>query len=252
MAGKKLKVFVIGGSVLSRFGLKENEQNLVEHLRKLNKSIVLTKEISIGGLTYSKALPIIEGLKKSDLLILYFGTSVAWPVPSRRVAAIFDKSKMNPKFFHRSPNKSNGFAKRLFKKLRFNFFVLVKIILLPFGLYGPKHSYEDLPDLVEAVVRLSKSKAKTIIWIQHRTYGYHQLRYEKKIYNRYYNEILETLEKHRSLNFRVLQIPNLFLKSENYLLDCIHLSEKGHYNLSKLINSEIKKTTLRMNRRVFQ
>jgi hypothetical protein len=235
---------VVGGSVLSPFGLKENEKNLVEHLCQLNKSVALTKEISIGGLTFSKALPIIEGLNKSDLLILYFGTSVAWPVPSRRVAAIFDKNKMNPKFFHKSPFKSKGITKRLFNKLRFNFFVLVKIVLLPFGLYGPKHSFEDLPDLVEAIVQLSKSKARTIIWIQHRTYGYHQFRYEKKIYNRYYNEVLTNLEKHRSANFRVLRIPNLFLKSDNYLLDCIHLSEKGHYNLSKLINSEIKKTSI--------
>ena len=64
---------------------------------------------------------------------------------------------------------------------------------------------------------------------------------ERRSYKKYYKEILAALQKHKSPNFAVVTLPDSFLVEENYLYDCIHLSEKGHRELAVLLRAECKK-----------
>jgi hypothetical protein len=61
------------------------DKSIGENLRKLNKSIYIKRDQSIGGLTFSQSIPIIENLNETDVLVLYFGTSVGWPSISRKL-----------------------------------------------------------------------------------------------------------------------------------------------------------------------
>jgi lysophospholipase L1-like esterase len=38
----------------------------------------------------------------------------------------------------------------------------------------------------------------------------------------------------------LISLPDEFLIPENYLLDCIHLSEKGHRELSEILKKSFK------------
>jgi len=80
-----LAVKILGGSIVSNYGLPSGEQSVGEVLAKKNKTIKLKQDQSISGLTFSQAIPVIESLDATDVLILYFGTSVGWPRISRKM-----------------------------------------------------------------------------------------------------------------------------------------------------------------------
>ena len=50
---------------------------------------------------------------------------------------------------------------------------------------------------------------------------------------------LEALAPLVSESFKVLQLPESFLNSENYLLDGVHLAAKGHKELADLIEEKL-------------
>ena len=235
-----LAVKLIGGSIISKYGLKNAEQSVGTYLQKLNKSIYIKREQSIGGLTFSQSIPIIEELNDTDVLVLYFGTSVGWPRISRKMEGHLRPDLLESTSFHIPVYRSKSFRKRVKGKLRHLERNALKIILFPFGLYRPRHSLEDLPNLITAIEHLAERKSHLIIWVQHNSLGYRRLWLERKIYNKYYAEILRSLEKHKSPHFRVLTPHKDFITQENYLVDGVHLSEIGHQRMANLIYAEIQ------------
>lgn len=235
-----LAVKLIGGSIISKYGLKNPDKSLGAHLRKLNKSIYIKREQSIGGLTFSQSIPIIEELNNSDVLVLYFGTSVGWPRISRKMEGHLRPELLESTSFHLPVYSSKKFTNRVKAKIRHLERNALKIILFPFGLYRPRNSLEDLPNLITAIEHLAERKSHLIIWVQHNSLGYRRLWLERKVYGRYYSEILKSLENFRSPHFRVLTPDNNFLIQENYLLDGVHLSEIGHQRMANLIYAEIQ------------
>ena len=190
-------------------------------------------------MSFSQAIPVIEDLQNTDVLVLYFGTSVGWPRISRRMEDHLRPELNLPTSFHLPVHKSLKFANRFKSKFRHFERNVLKWILFPFGLYKPRHSLEDLPNLIMAIEHLAVKKSHLIIWVQHNSLGYKRLWLERAIYKRYYKEILKTLELYKSPHFRILTPNNGFLIQENYLVDGVHLSEIGHLRMGKLISEEI-------------
>jgi lysophospholipase L1-like esterase len=54
---------------------------------------------------------------------------------------------------------------------------------------------------------------------------------------------LAALEKYESATFALVTLPDEFMIAENYLLDCVHLSEKGHRKLADLLKVTFKNLT---------
>ena len=118
---------------------------------------------------------------------------------------------------------------------------MVKYLLFLTGQYQPRVNRREIQDQIKAVVNLAQLKSNRIIWIQHQALHHRSIAVERRSYKRYYNEILKCLSPYRSANFTVITLPDNFLRQENYLLDCVHLSEKGHRELFKMIEAELKK-----------
>jgi hypothetical protein len=237
---KSISLKIVGGSIISNFGLKTGSKNLTNSILSNNPQIYLTSEISIGGLSFSQAIPTIDDLNHVDVLVLFFGTSVGWPRISRKMEDHLRPELLTSTTFHLPVYKSVKFSKRLKAKCRHLERNALKLILFPFGLYKPRHSLEDLPNLIKALDHIAERKSNLIIWVQHNSLGYRRLWLEQKIYKRYYREILQELHKYESPHFRILTPSKDFLVQENYLLDGVHLSEIGHARMGKVISDEIK------------
>jgi hypothetical protein len=113
----------------------------------------------------------------------------------------------------------------------------VKYILFLTGQYKTRINRCEIEDQIRAVVGLAEKKSKRIIWIQHQALQHRSIYLERRSYQRYYKEILRALEKYKSPEFTVITLPDSFLKQENYLFDCVHLSEAGHRKLCDLVKS---------------
>jgi hypothetical protein len=135
-----------------------------------------------------------------------------------------------------------GKALNKFKKgLKVRFRNSVKFILYGLGLYKSRVSRREIADQINAVVNLASRQSKRVMWVQHQALQNRRIYLERRSYKKYYKEILAALEKHKSANFAVVTLPQSFLVEENYLHDCIHLSEKGHRELAILLRAECKK-----------
>ena len=209
-----LAVKVLGGSITSHYGLPDGGQSVSEVLANKNKIIYLKRDQSIGGLTFSQAIPVIESLNTADVLVLYFGTSVGWPRISRKMEDHLRPELLKQTSFHLPVYKSEDFYNRFKAKLRHFERNVLKLALFPFGLYRPRQSLEDLPDLVTAI--------------------------QRKIYSRFYRDILKEIYVHQSSHFRIITLDKSFLVQENFLIDGVHLSALGHQRMADLIYSEIE------------
>jgi lysophospholipase L1-like esterase len=116
----------------------------------------------------------------------------------------------------------------------------LKLVFFPFGLYRPRQSLEDLPDLVTAIQHLAEKKSGLIIWVQHHSLSYAKLWLERKIYSRFYKDIIKEIYTHQSPHFKIITLEKSFLVQENFLLDGLHLSALGHQRMADLIYSEIE------------
>ena len=235
-----LAVKVLGGSITSHYGLPDGGQSVSEVLANKNKKIYLKRDQSIGGLTFSQAIPVIESLNTTDVLVLYFGTSVGWPRISRKMEDHLRPELLKQTSFHLPVYKSEVFYNRFKAKLRHLKRNVLKLALFPFGLYRPRQSLEDLPDLVTAIQHLAEKKSGLIIWVQHNSLGYQRLWLERKIYSRFYRDILKEIYIHQSSHFRIITLDKSFLVQENFLIDGVHLSALGHQRMADLIYSEIE------------
>jgi lysophospholipase L1-like esterase len=93
-------------------------------------------------------------------------------------------------------------------------------------------------DQVGVVARIAREKAPNVIWIQHQSIQTSRIVLERSLYRRYYREIIDALSPLVSENFRVLQLPQNFLRAENYLLDGVHLTAQGHKEIADLIEEK--------------
>jgi hypothetical protein len=79
------------------------------------------------------------------------------------------------------------------------------------------------------------------MWVQHQALQSRRIFVERRSYQKYYKEIISALEKYESPNFALITLPEEFLVQENYLLDCIHLSEEGHRKLVEILRAAFRK-----------
>jgi hypothetical protein len=125
-----------------------------------------------------------------------------------------------------------------FIKVRFR--NAVKYALYFTGLYKSRISMREIADQIDAVVHLAKHQSKRIMWVQHQALQNRRIFLERRSYERYYKEIERSLQKYRSPEFTVITLPDSFLKQENYLLDCVHLSEEGHRQMHAIVREAFK------------
>lgn len=236
-----LSLNIIGGSILSRHGLLPSAKNITTSLLENKPSLDLKRELVISSLSFSQAIPKIDEFNQADIFVFYFGTSIGWPRMSRKMENHLNPKLLTSTAFHIPAYKSLNFFNRVKAKLRYIERYLLKLLMFPFGLYRPRHSLEDLPDLIQAIVHIADKKTKLIIWVQHISLGYRRMWLERKIYKRYCQVILKELENHKSSHIRILIPGSNFLVQENYVSDGIHLSEIGHLRMGEIIAKEIDK-----------
>jgi hypothetical protein len=236
---ERLKVFVIGGSVSNNFGNASDTLTWPEHLAKnLGEHAVVT-HLSRGGLTFVRGMNELAEVDSADVLIMHFGTSIGWPVSIIKAGTVMGIDFASDHGFNQPTGISTVKSHRVKKFATRTFRNGVKYILFFTGLYKPRASRRELKDQVEAVVNIAQHKAKSIIWIQHRAFLNHRIVLEKWVYDRYYRKIMKTLKGLDVNALSVLEIPDEFVISDNYLFDCIHLSSQGHKRLEQMVRDAL-------------
>ena len=236
---ERLKISVIGGSASNNFGNPPDSLAWPELLAKnLTQSADLT-HVSRGGLTFVRGMNEIAEIDSTDLLIMHFGTSIGWPISLVKTGTAMGIDFASDHGF----NQPTGISKKRTRRVK-NFFKrsfrnIVKFVLFFTGQYKPRASRRELKDQIEAVIHLAQHKTDRLIWIQHRAFLNHRIWLEKWVYERYYKQIMKTLDGLGLKGVSVLEIPDEFMVAENYLFDCVHLSSKGHERLEKMVREII-------------
>jgi hypothetical protein len=181
----------------------------------------------------------IAEIDSTDLLIMHFGTSIGWPISLVKTGTAMGIDFASDHGF----NQPTGISKKRTRRVK-NFFKrsfrnIVKFVLFFTGQYKPRASRRELKDQIEAVIHLAQHKTDRLIWIQHRAFLNHRIWLEKWVYERYYKQIMKTLDGLGLKGVSVLEIPDEFMVAENYLFDCVHLSSRGHERLEKLVQEII-------------
>ena len=228
-----------GGSAASSFN--DDKEKSWPYLLKT----ALPKEINFrvetrGGLTFVRAITELADFPDEDLLVFHFGTSIGWPVSLVKAGHRLGIDFTGEFGFHQPAFASQSRAKRLKRAAKVRFRNAVKYLLYFSGLYKSRISRREVEDQIEAVVHLARHQSKRIMWIQHQALQNRRIFLERRSYERYYKEILRALEKYKSPEFTVITLPDSFLKQENYLLDCVHLSETGHREMYKLVREAFR------------
>jgi len=228
---------VLGGSAASSF--KDDINLSWPYLLKASlPSHIEFKVETRGGLTLVRAMSELINFQEMDLLILHFGTSIGWPNSIVRLGYKLGFNFTSEFAFHQPAYRSSAISSRIKRGLKNRIRNSVKYLLFFTGKYKSPISHREIDDQIKAVVLLAKSKTKSIIWIQHQALRNNKVFLEKRSYQRYYMEIIESLNKYKSEDFQVFTLPYEFLVQENYLLDSVHLSPKGHQNLLRILRGE--------------
>ena len=230
---------MLGGSAASSFGdIKEKSWPYILKA-KLPDSIEFRVETR-PGLTFVRALNELLDFPNEDLLILHFGTSIGWPVSIVRTGHRLGIDFTSEFGLHQPAFRSSKLVNRLRRAVRMRFRNSVKYTLYFLGLYKSRVSRREIEDQINAVVHLASKQSKRIMWVQHQALQNRRIYLERRSYEKYYKEILRALEKHESDQFKLVTLPDSFLIQENYLLDCIHLSEKGHQVIAEILQQAFK------------
>lgn len=242
--GKRLEfqqsITVLGGSAASSF----SDVQKVSWPYLLKTELPQDIEFKIetrSGLTFVRALNELLDFPNEDLLILHFGTSIGWPVSLINKGHRLGIDFASEFSLHQPPYQSLGTLNRINKSLKVRIRNTVKYLLFGFGLYKSRVSRREISDQIDAVVHLASKQSKRIMWVQHQALQNRRIFLERRSYEKYYKEILVALKKYESPNFVLITLPDDFLVQENYLFDCIHLSEKGHRRLADLLKVSFKK-----------
>ncbi len=193
-----------------------------------------------GGLTFVRAISEPANFPKEDLLILHFGTSIGWPVPVVRIGQKLGIDFTGEFGFHQPAYKSLSALRRVKRVFRVRFRNFVKYLLFFAGRYKSRISRREIDDQIKAVIQLASIQSKRIIWIQHQALQSRRILLERFGYKKYYREIIRCFENYKSPNITMITLPESFLVQDNYLLDCVNLSEKGHQELHKLVRERLK------------
>ena len=193
-----------------------------------------------SGLTFVRSIPELVDDGKVDLFIFHFGTAIGWPTSVVSRGIVLGVNFTSEFGFHQSAFRSTSRIRQFKAKLRAMLRNSIKYALFFTGQYKTRINRREIEDQIQAVVELAQNKSKRVIWIQHQALQHRSIFLERRSYLRYFKEIIKCLERHESPNFTVLTLPNSFLVQENYLLDCVHLSEKGHQELHKLVRERFK------------
>jgi hypothetical protein len=233
-------ITVLGGSAASSFSDADRKSWPYLLKAELPQDIEFKIE-TVGGLTFVRALNVLLDYPNEDLLILHFGTSIGWPVPVAKYGHKFGIDFASESGLHQPSYKSKGFFRKIKQDLRMRVRNTVKYVLFGLGLYKSRISRSEIVDQIDAVVHLASKQSKRIMWVQHQALQNRRIVVERRSYQKYYKEILAALVKYESPSFALITLPDEFMVQENYLLDCIHLSEQGHRTLAKILRDAFKK-----------
>jgi hypothetical protein len=237
---RQKSITVLGGSAASAFS-DQKEKSWPYLLKAELPQEIEFKVETRGGLTFVRALNELIDFLNEDLLILHFGTSIGWPVSLVNKGHRFGVDFASEFGLHQPPYRSVGTLNKINKNLKVRIRNAVKYILFGLGLYRSRVSRREIADQIDAVVHLASKQSERIMWVQHQALQSRRIFLERRSYNKYYKEILAALEKHQGPNFALITLPDSFLKQENYLYDCIHLSEKGHRELATILKVAFRK-----------
>jgi len=232
-------ITVLGGSAASSFN-NDQEKSWPYLLKASLPSHIDFRVETRGGLTFVRAITELADFPNEDLLILHFGTSIGWPVSLVRAGHKLGIDFTSEFGFHQPAYTSPDPLRRIKRAAKAKFRNAIKYLLYFTGLYKSRISRREIDDQIKAVVKLAKHQSKRIMWIQHQALQNRRIFLERRSYKRYYREIERSLQKYRSPEFTVITLPNSFLKQENYLLDCVHLSEQGHREMHKIVREAFK------------
>ena len=236
---ERLKLSVIGGSASNNFGNVPDSLAWPELLAKnLAESADLT-HVSRGGLTFVRGMNEIAEINSVGVLIMHFGTSIGWPISLVKTGTSIGIDFASDHGFNQPTGVSTKRTRRVKNFFKRSFRNGVKYVLFFTGQYKPRASRRELKDQIEAVIHLAQHKTDRLIWIQHRAFLNHRIWLEKWVYERYYKQIMKTLDGLGLKGVSVLEIPDDFMIAENYLFDCVHLSSTGHERLEKLVREAL-------------
>jgi YesN/AraC family two-component response regulator len=235
-------ITVLGGSAASSFS--DREKISWPYLLRAELPQDITFKIETRpGLTFVRALNELIDFPNEDLLILHFGTSIGWPSSVVRIGHKMGIDFTSEVAFHQAAYKSSGLMNQLRKRSRARFRNTIKYLIFFLGLYKSRVSRREIADQIDTVVHMAAKQSKRIIWVQHHALQNRRILLERHSYAKYYREILAALEKHKSANFALVTLPDEFMIAENYLLDCVHLSEMGHRKLADFLKVTFKNLT---------
>jgi hypothetical protein len=222
----------VGGSASTAFALPDEKSGwptLVEELVPNSE----VRHSAQGNLTLVRSIDLINNLPESEVLVLHFGTSVAWPTSVINFGQKFGFQNHNETVFQQPPKPFSGTPiMRLKKRMRLRLRNLIKYFLFFAGAYRPKVSIREIEDQVRAVLAIASKRTDRIIWVQHRSLQSMRIIVERKIYDRYYKRFISAIKEFAPENLTLIELGPDFLISENYLMDGVHLSEQGHYSLA--------------------
>ncbi len=228
-------ITVLGSSAASSFkGIDQSKSWPLLLKNGLPEDVKFNVQIR-SGLTFVRSIPELIDDDLADLLILHFGTAIGWPNSVVKRGIVLGVNFTSEFGFHQSAFRSASRKRRFKAKLRAWLRNSVKYGLFVTGQYKTRINRREIQDQIQAVVNLAQKKSNCVIWIQHQALQHRSIFLERRSYLRYYKEIISCLAKYESPTFKLIELPSSFLIQENYLLDCVHLSEKGHQELHKLV-----------------
>jgi hypothetical protein len=237
---ERLNITVIGGSASTNVGLPTAQSPWPLLLETQLSDGASINHISLGGLTLIRALDILANEDKSDLIIFHFGTSVGWPISlvkmNKRLGIDFETEHG----FHQPLAKSKSLKRRIRGFLRLRFRNFVKYVLFFMGLYKPSVGPRELGDQVNTVLHHAFRLSPKVIWIQHAARVDARIFLERRIYKRFYLQILKSLRAHGSEDLYVIEYSHPFIHGDNYINDGVHLTFHGHQEVLKKVMKGIQ------------
>ena len=231
---------MLGSSAAANFR-SPNQKSSWPYLLKESLPSDLDFQVQIkSGLTFVRSIPELVDDSKVDLFIFHFGTAIGWPSSVVKRGIVLGVNFTTEFGFHQPAFKSTNQQRRLRASLKGLLRNAVKYLLFFTGQYKTRINRREIEDQIRAVVELAQKKSQRIMWIQHQALQHRSIFLERRSYQRYYKEIERCLQKYRSADFTVITLPESFLTQENYLLDCVHLSEEGHRRMFEIVREAFK------------